>query len=86
MHLCYANARKPAKGKKHDVACRARNLLMDRWDLCEHSIRWWIKECYRSTLALPSHPLRSPALQSTQCGASVGDCVVGGARGVHRDL
>ncbi len=29
----YAKARKPGKGKKHDVAYRMRNLFMDRWNL-----------------------------------------------------
>jgi hypothetical protein len=55
-------------------------------------IRWleykraiWKKQ-YAKSLAteithLPSHSLRSPALQQTQCGASVGDDVAGGARG-----
>ena len=33
MYLRYANARKPGKGKKYDVAYRMRNLLMDRWNL-----------------------------------------------------
>lgn len=33
MYLRYANARKPGKGKKHEVAYRLRNLLMDRWNL-----------------------------------------------------
>jgi hypothetical protein len=33
IYLRYANARKPAKGKKHDVAYRMRNLFMDRWNL-----------------------------------------------------
>jgi transposase-like protein len=33
MYLRYAHARKPAKGKKHDVAYRMRNLFMDRWNL-----------------------------------------------------
>ena len=33
MHLRYANARKPGKGKKHEVAYRLRNLFMDRWNL-----------------------------------------------------
>lgn len=33
MYLRYAKARKPAKGKKHDVAYRLRNLFMDRWNL-----------------------------------------------------
>jgi transposase-like protein len=33
MCLRYAKARKPAKGKKYDVAYRMRNLLMDRWNL-----------------------------------------------------
>lgn len=33
IYLRYANARKPGKGKKHDVAYRMRNLLMDRWNL-----------------------------------------------------
>ena len=33
MYLRYAKARKPGKGKKHDVAFRLRNLLMDRWNL-----------------------------------------------------
>ena len=32
-YLRYANARKPGKGKKHDVAYRMRNLFMDRWNL-----------------------------------------------------
>ena len=33
MYLRYAKARKPGKGKKHDVAYRLRNLFMDRWNL-----------------------------------------------------
>lgn len=33
MYLRYAKARKPGKGKKHDVAYRIRNLFMDRWNL-----------------------------------------------------
>jgi len=33
IYLRYANARKPGKGKKHDVAYRIRNLFMDRWNL-----------------------------------------------------
>ena len=33
MYLRYANARKPGKGKKYDVAYRLRNLFMDRWNL-----------------------------------------------------
>jgi hypothetical protein len=33
MYLRYAQARKPGKGKKHDVAYRLRNLFMDRWNL-----------------------------------------------------
>lgn len=33
MYLRYVNARKPAKGKKHDIAYRMRNLFMDRWNL-----------------------------------------------------
>jgi hypothetical protein len=33
MYLRYANARKPGKGNKHDVAYRMRNLFMDRWNL-----------------------------------------------------
>lgn len=33
MYLRYSMARKPGKGKKHDVAYRMRNLLMDRWNL-----------------------------------------------------
>jgi len=33
IYLRYANARKPGKGKKHDVAYRLRNLFMDRWNL-----------------------------------------------------
>jgi transposase-like protein len=33
MYLRYANARKPAKGQKHSVAYRLRNLFMDRWNL-----------------------------------------------------
>jgi transposase-like protein len=33
IHLRYANAQKPGKGKKHDVAYRMRNLFMDRWNL-----------------------------------------------------
>jgi len=32
-YLRYANARRPGKGKKHDVAYRMRNLFMDRWNL-----------------------------------------------------
>lgn len=33
IYLKYAQARKPGKGKKYDVAYRMRNLLMDRWNL-----------------------------------------------------
>ncbi len=33
IYLRYANARKPGKGKKHDLAYRLRNLFMDRWNL-----------------------------------------------------
>ena len=33
MYLRYASARKPAKGKKHDVTYRMRNLFMDSWNL-----------------------------------------------------
>jgi len=33
MYLRYAQARKPGKGKKHDLAYRLRNLFMDRWNL-----------------------------------------------------
>jgi transposase-like protein len=33
MYLRYANARKPGRGTKHDVAYRIRNLFIDRWNL-----------------------------------------------------
>lgn len=33
MYLRYAKARKPGKGKKHEIAYRMRNLLLDRWNL-----------------------------------------------------
>ena len=33
IYLRYANAHKPAKGKKYDLAYRMRNLFMDRWNL-----------------------------------------------------
>ena len=33
MYLRYANAPKPRKGEKHNLAYRLRNLLMDRWNL-----------------------------------------------------
>jgi transposase-like protein len=33
IYLRYAGACKPGRGKKHDVAYRMRNLLMDRWNL-----------------------------------------------------
>lgn len=33
MYLRYANARKPGRGKKHEVAYRMPNLFMDRWNL-----------------------------------------------------
>ena len=33
MYQRYANARKPAKGKRFDVAYRMRNLFLDRWNL-----------------------------------------------------
>jgi hypothetical protein len=33
IYLRYANARKPGKGHKHDLAYRMRNLFMDRWNL-----------------------------------------------------
>ena len=32
IYLRYANAPKPGKGKKHDLAYRMRNLFMDRWN------------------------------------------------------
>jgi transposase-like protein len=33
IYLRYANAPKPGKGKKHDLAYRMRNLFLDRWNL-----------------------------------------------------
>jgi transposase-like protein len=33
MYLRYANAPKPRKGEKHNLAYRMRNLFMDRWNL-----------------------------------------------------
>lgn len=33
IYLRYAQARKPGRGKKYDVAYRMRNLFMDRWNL-----------------------------------------------------
>jgi len=33
IYLRYANARRPGKGKKQDVAYRMRNLFLDRWNL-----------------------------------------------------
>jgi len=33
IYLRYANARKPGKGKKHEIAYRMRNLFLDRWNL-----------------------------------------------------
>jgi len=33
MYQRYANARKPAKGKRFDIAYRMRNLFLDRWNL-----------------------------------------------------
>jgi len=33
LYQRYANARKPAKGKRFDVAYRIRNLFLDRWNL-----------------------------------------------------
>ena len=33
IYLRYANARRPGKGKKHEVAYRMRNLFLDRWNL-----------------------------------------------------
>jgi hypothetical protein len=33
IYLRYAQARKPGKGKKYDLAYRLRNLFMDRWNL-----------------------------------------------------
>jgi transposase-like protein len=33
LYLRYAQARKPGKGKKHEVAYRMRNLFLDRWNL-----------------------------------------------------
>ena len=32
-YLRYANARKPAKGKRFEIAYRMRNLFLDRWNL-----------------------------------------------------
>jgi len=47
IYLRYANARKPGKGKKHDVAYRMRNLFMDRWNLWPRLTfyRNWKDEC-----------------------------------------
>lgn len=33
IYLRYANARRPGKGKKHEVVYRMRNLFLDRWNL-----------------------------------------------------
>jgi len=33
MYQRYANARKPSKGKRFDIAYRMRNLFLDRWNL-----------------------------------------------------
>lgn len=33
IYLRYANAPKPGKSKKHDIAYRMRNLFLDRWNL-----------------------------------------------------
>jgi transposase-like protein len=33
IYLRYANARKPGRGHKYDIAYRMRNLFMDRWNL-----------------------------------------------------
>jgi transposase-like protein len=33
MYQRYANARKPAKGRRFDIAYRMRNLFLDRWNL-----------------------------------------------------
>jgi hypothetical protein len=33
MYRRYANARKPAKGKRFDIAYRMRNQFLDRWNL-----------------------------------------------------
>lgn len=34
LYQRYANARKPAKGRRFDIAYRMRNLFLDRWNLC----------------------------------------------------
>ncbi|MBN1371272.1 MAG: hypothetical protein JW987_04870 [Anaerolineaceae bacterium] len=46
IYLRYANARKPGRGKKHDVAYRIRNLFMDRWNLWPRLVfyRTWKEE------------------------------------------
>lgn len=46
LSLRYAQARKPGKGKKHDVAYRLRNLFLDRWNLWPRLIfyRTWKDE------------------------------------------
>jgi hypothetical protein len=46
IYLRYASARKPAKGKKYDLAYRMRNLFMDRWNLwpCLTFYRNWKDE------------------------------------------
>ncbi|RPI76728.1 MAG: hypothetical protein EHM41_26855 [Chloroflexi bacterium] len=42
IYLRYANARKPGKGQKHEVAYRMRNLFLDRWNL-------WPRLCFYRT-------------------------------------
>ncbi len=51
MYRRYANARKPAKGKRFDVAYRMRNLFLDRWNL------WPRLTFYRTWRDDYGHPL-----------------------------
>ena len=86
MYQRYAQARKPAKGKRFDVAYRLRNLLLDRWNLWPRLTfyRTWKDEyehpkldgtnndCERSIGWWVKERYRTtPALHQTQCGASV---------------
>ena len=47
MYRRYANAHKPAKGRRFDVAYRMRNLFLDRWNLWPRLTfyRTWKDEC-----------------------------------------
>jgi hypothetical protein len=67
MYKRYANARKPAKGKRFGVAYRMRNLFLDRWNL------WLRLTFYRTWRDAYGHPKLGGT--NNGCERSIGWCV-----------